>query len=138
MKLKLIITISFLLYFTNIFANSNQIPQTDTTLDKLIKIDFSAYTNKIVDTLFGKLPIGIIKSKVGPFGRSDYGDALYIKYPNGVLLLIKVDTFNFMNPRRRRNKLENNWRVDLFKKEKISFVILYNGSECIKGCENER
>ena len=130
------LTIMFIFFI--LMANKS-IGQTDTTLQKLVAINYEAYNGHTVDSLVKNLPKNYSEMIVSFTHRVDYGDVLSIKYPNDIYVEIHVSYFKYMNPwLNKTNKNLSpkvNWDVNLFKKEKISHTIVYSGINCKAGCK---
>ena len=63
-------------------------------------------------------------------------DVLYVSYPDSVFLAVFVNKFRYMDPNGSGNNPPNlNWDINLFKKEDISYIVAFNGTQCINGCE---
>jgi hypothetical protein len=112
-KLLLIITTFFVLQSLN--------AQTaDSIYNKIHKLDFKFFDNKPVGQFIDSLPVGY--SKIGFLGHfaTNAVRLLYIEYPGGSNLHIYVKEFHYLNP------VDPNWNWDLnlFKKEKLFYVIL--------------
>lgn len=132
-------SILFVLIFFISFLSAYS--QTDTTLKKLLLLNYSAFKGHTVDSLFKKLPSGSVKTRILPSHRGDYGDVLVISYPNSVNVWLQVKTFKYMNPWINKTNPNLpalvNWDVNLFKKETLAFAIVYQNTTCWAGCEND-
>lgn len=110
----------------------------DTLTCQLSAINLSQYIGKPVDSLLAHLPAGYTSLQIGGWRSQRLAEVLYILYPNNISVGIHVRNFQFMNPQlvNTPNPTEN-WNITLFKKETISFSIIFKGPVCINGCENE-
>jgi hypothetical protein len=114
--------------------------QTDPNLNKLLLINYNAYKGHSVDSLVTRLPPGYTKMSIVGSHRAEYGNVLLVFYPNDVGVWIEVKTFKYFKPWLDFSKpLPNQWEsnMPLFKKEAIAFTIIYQGSSCKAGCEND-
>lgn len=112
--------------------------QTDTTLQKLLNINYTAYQGHTVDSLVKALPTNYTKMKVLPSHRGEYGDLLCIFYANDVSVAMKVKVFKYFNPHLDFSKpLNNQWSTTIFKKETLAYAIVYSGAVCKSGCQND-
>jgi hypothetical protein len=115
--------------------------QVDTTLQKLLLINYTAFNGHPVDSLVKSLPSGYTKTVIISSHRGDYGNVLAVFYPNDVNVWIQVKKFKYMNP--WLNKTDStlsatvNWDISLFKKEAMAFAIVYQGAACWAGCAND-
>ncbi len=140
MKYQILLFISILCYnYTfskNFTAESfvNNINQNDTAiypLDKLISIDFNKYLNKPIDTFLVKIPTGYVLSKLFSSDNLKCRNRIAVYYGNNITYCITVDQFQYMNP----CNLNRIWDINLFRKEKIGSIELYNeNGDCVKGC----
>ena len=101
--------------------------------------DLYQYQNVPVDTLIAHLPSGIVSMEIGAYHYGKTADVLYVLYGNDVFVSIFVKNFQYMDPRLlvNTNTPKQNWQVNLFKKENIAYTVIFNGSTCINGCQNE-
>ena len=105
---------------------------------KLSAMDLCAYEGKPVDSLLAHLPAGYIAMQIGGWRSQRLAEVLYVIYPGKVYVGIHVRDFQFMNPHLvNTSNPKQNWDINLFRKEKITFSIMFNGPGCINGCENE-
>jgi hypothetical protein len=108
----------------------------DTIIQILTNMNLDYYHGKPVDTLLAHLPVGIIDMKIRGWHNLRRADVLYVSYPNNVFLAIFVNKFKFMNPNGAGNNPPSlNWDLVLFKKEDISYIIAFNGTQCLNGCQ---
>lgn len=130
-------SISILFFITLLFTIKGY-SQTDTTLQKLLKINYTVYKGHTVDSLIKALPNNYIQMKILPSHRGEYGDLLCIFYPNDDYVAIKVKSFKYFNPHLDLSKpLANQWNTALFRKETLAYTIVYAGVACQAGCEND-
>lgn len=130
------IILTFLVTVSGYIAHS----QTDTTLQKLLLISYTAYKGHSVDSLVKKLPTNFTKMTIIPSHRGEYGDVLAVFYPNSVNVWIQVKTFKYFKPLLDFSKpVVGQWdsNIPLFKKEAMAFTIVYQGNKCWAGCEND-
>ena len=114
--------------------------QTDTTLKKLLLINYTAYKGHTVDSLIKALPSNYTEMSVAASHRGEYGNILVVHYANKVSVGIKVKTFKYFNPWLDFTKpLTNQWdaNIPLFKKEAIAYCIVTQGPACYAGCESD-
>jgi hypothetical protein len=115
-------------------TNANSRP--DTIPSIISNMNFAYYHSKPVDSLLNHLPVGIVDMKIRGWHNLRRADVLYVNYPNNVFVAIHVKDFVFMNPNGSGNNPPHiNWDINLFKKEKINYVVAFNGSQCINGCQ---
>ncbi len=108
----------------------------DTLVPTLSAMNLVFYHGKPVDFLLSHLPGGIIDKKVMGWHNLRRADVLYVSYPNDVFVAIYVNKFQFMNPNRAGNNPPNlNWDINLLRKEEISYPVVFNGVQCINGCQ---
>ena len=137
---KMIYRIIFLIAFlfdTSITAVN---AQTDTTLKKLLLINYTAYKGHTVDSLVKVLPVNYTKMAIIPSHRGEYGDVLAVFYANNVNVWIQVKTFKYFKPLLDFSKpVVGQWNanISLFRKETLAFAIVYQGNTCWAGCEND-
>lgn len=113
--------------------------QTDTTLQKILKLNFIAYKGHSVDSLVKALPTNYSKMTILS-NHAGYGNLLCVFYANGVNVGITVRKFKYFNPHLDFTKpLKGQWdaNMSLFKKEAIAYAIVYQGPTCYAGCEND-
>ena len=112
--------------------------RTDTTLiAQLAAINLIQYQGQPVDTLLAHLPSGYIALKIGGWRSQRLAEVLYVIYPNKISVGIHVRDFQYMNPRLVDSpNPKQNWSIPLFRKEAITYTIIYNNTTCINGCEN--
>lgn len=135
MKRKIIILI-----LISITLSSAGHSQTDTTLKKLLLLNYTAFKGHSVDSLVKKLPTNYTKMTIFGSHRPEYGNVLAVMYPNGVNVWIEVKTFKYFNPKLDFSKpVIGQWNsnMSLFKKEAIGFTIVYQNNVCWAGCEND-
>ena len=114
--------------------------QTDTTLKKLLLINYTAYKGHTVDSLIKALPANYTKMSIAASHRGEYGNILVVHYANKISVGIKVKTFKYFNPWLDFTKpLPNQWdaNIPLFKKEAIAYCIVTQGPTCYAGCESD-
>lgn len=113
-------------------------PANDTLITQLSAINLSQFQGQPVDSLLAHLPPGYIMMKIGGWRSQRLAEVLYIVYPDKVSVDIHVRNFQFMNPHLVNTPTPTqNWDISLFRKEPITFAIIFNGSVCINGCINE-
>jgi hypothetical protein len=119
--------------------NYRKIAPSDTTvLPQILSLPLSTYIGKPVDSLIAHLPAGYINTKITGWRSIRLAEILHIVYPNNVVVEIHVKNFQYMNPHWvNTGNPTQNWSVALFRKETISFAIIFNGSTCINGCQNK-
>jgi hypothetical protein len=106
-------------------------PVTDTLVPFFSGLSLPYYSGKPVDTFLMKIPVNYAEMKIGPGDQLKKAHFLYIRYSIGVSVAIYVKEFNFMNP----NPPASNWNITLFRKESIDRIEIYNGVNCINGCQ---
>lgn len=109
----------------------------DTVVTYLKQLDLYSFKYKPMDTLIVKLPQSYISMKVRGAWRTEHADVLVIEYPNEVVVEIYALHTTYINPE-NPNKLppDQVWSPALMRKENISYVKIWDRSECINGCEN--
>lgn len=111
---------------------------TDTILIQLASLNLTQFQGQPVDSLIAHLPSGYLTMKIGGWRSQRKAEVLYIIYPNKVSVGIHVRNFQFMNPHlENTSNPKQNWDVNLFRQEAITFTIIYNKNICINGCENK-
>lgn len=106
----------------------------DTTIYPLItytSIDLQSFQNLPVDTFLAHLPAGYILSPLLPQDNLKTRTQICAVYGNHIEFYIIVRDFKYMNP----YSLTGDWDVNLFKREKIARIELYQNGDCIKGCD---
>jgi hypothetical protein len=130
----------FTLALVNTSAKAGQIdtlPDTDPVITQIQSLDFSHFAGKPVDSLLAYLPKGYIEMRIQPSIVLKRAAYLVIKYTPDTYVYIAVRSFSFMNPEfSTTGSPTQNWDINLFKKEVLSFAIAFNGS-CFNGCQNE-
>ncbi len=114
---------------TNNFEKKNANIQ-DTIVSYLTSLDLNQFVGMPIDSFLIHLPSNYTLMKILTGDRLKNAHMLYIKYSNSVYLGIIVNHFQFMNPSPPRSS----WNITLFRKENISFIEIYNGINCINGC----
>jgi hypothetical protein len=110
---------------------------TDTLLNQLTSLNLSQFQGQKVDSLLAHLPGGYLSMKIGGWRSQRQAEVLYIIYPNKISVGIHVRNFQFMNPHLENTSTPTqNWDINLFRQETITFTIIYNKNICINGCEN--
>ncbi|RYE56819.1 MAG: hypothetical protein EOP48_07165 [Sphingobacteriales bacterium] len=99
-------------------------------------MDFSLTVGTTVDSLLQFMPAGYtleIRASI----TSKKAAYLVLKYAPSAAVYITVREFNHMDPELiNSSDPKQNWSISLFKMEKISFVVAFNGS-CFNGCDNK-
>jgi len=104
---------------------------------QLTSLNLASYQNKPVDSLLAHLPAGYTTMKIGGWRSQRLAEVLYVIYPGKVSVGIHVRNFQFMNPKlANTSNPTQNWDINLFRKESITFTIIFKDSLCINGCEN--
>jgi len=89
-----------------------------------------------VDTVLSKLPGGVIEMKILGWHDLRKAEVLYVRYPNNVFVQIFVRTFRYMNPNSSGSTPPHlQWDFNLFKKESVAHVIVFNDTICVNGCQ---
>jgi len=116
----------------------DSLPQNDSLIIKLKSVRLSNYEAGPVDSLITHLPAGIIDYKIGASRNLKVADVLFIHYRNDVTVAVFVKSFTHMDPNvvNSANPTQN-WVVSAFRQENVAYSIIYNGTTCINGCENE-
>ncbi|HVT83545.1 MAG TPA: hypothetical protein VHD35_00010 [Chitinophagaceae bacterium] len=110
----------------------------DTLIDELRSINLSQYNGQPVDSLINHLPAGYTELRITGWRSLKLAEILYVIYPNNIEVAIHVRQFRYMDPHLVNTSTpKQNWNISLFKKEAITFTVIFNGSTCINGCENE-
>jgi hypothetical protein len=134
------------LKFDSSFASQNynsyhknfQILPADTLLIQLAALNLSQFQGQPVESLIAHLPSGYLTMKIGGWRSQRQAEVLYVIYPNKVSVGIHVRNFQFMNPRlENTSNPKQNWDINLFRQEAITFTIIFNKNICINGCENK-
>lgn len=129
---------SFALQMTSIPTSCNQNFPPDTLITQLSALNLLQYQGQPVDSLLAHLPGGYITMKIGGWRSQRLAEVLYVIYPNKVSVGIHVRNFQYMNPHLvNTSNPKQNWDIALFRKETITFTIIYNNKSCINGCENK-
>jgi hypothetical protein len=109
----------------------------DTLITQLSQLNLLQYQGQPVDTLLSHLPSGYISLKIGGWHSQRKAEVLYVIYPNKISVGIHVRNFQYMNPHLiDAPDPKQNWNVLLFRKETITYTIVFNNTTCINGCEN--
>ncbi|MBL7729804.1 MAG: hypothetical protein JNM88_01390 [Chitinophagaceae bacterium] len=121
-----------------VLSDQGACPADSLLIAQLTSLNLAYYQNKPVDSLLVHLPAGYATMKIGGWRSQRVAEVLYIIYPGKVSVGIHVRNFQFMNPRlTNTSNPTQNWDINLFKKEAITYTIIFNGSVCINGCENK-
>ena len=117
---------------------ADSLPQNDSLIIKLKSVRLSNYKAGPVDSLIAHLPAGIIDYKIGASHNLKVADVLFIHYRNDVTVAVFVKSFTHMDPNvvNSANPTQN-WIVSAFRQENVAYSIIYNGTTCINGCENQ-
>ena len=124
MKKCFLILISGLLFSSiNLFSQTS-----DSTVNQLLRLDSSYYSNKPLDSIIADLPAGYLEMKI----RGIRGTARFITvlYPNRVWIELHVRQFSHMNPYNRNR----NWDINEMRKESLYLISVKKGAECYRGC----
>ena len=109
----------------------------DTIILQLATLNLTQFQGQPVDTLLSHLPSGYTSMKIGGWRSQRLAEVLYVIYPNKVYVAIHVRNFQYMNPQLANTSTpEQNWDISQFRREAITFTIIFNDSVCINGCEN--
>lgn len=118
-------------------SNIENLPTDTTLIAELAAINLIQYQGQPVDTLLAHLPPGYIIMKIGGWRSQRLAEVLYVIYPNKISVGIHVRNFQYMNPHLVDSpNPKQNWSIPLFRKEAITYTIIYNNTTCINGCEN--
>ncbi len=117
---------------------TNLCPTDSVLIAALSSINLVSYQGKPVDSLLAHIPSGYIAMQIGGWRSQRLAETLYITYPGKIYFEIHVRDFQFMNPHLvNTSNPTQNWDISLFRKEKITYSIIFNGPACINGCENQ-
>ncbi|MCX6317662.1 MAG: hypothetical protein NTW29_10245 [Bacteroidetes bacterium] len=105
---------------------------TDTLVPFFTGLSLQYFSGKPVDTFLSKIPVNYAEMKIGPGDQLKKAHFLYIRYSIGVSLAIYIKEFNFMKP----HPPASNWNITLLRKESIDRIEIYNGVNCINGCQS--
>lgn len=137
MKMYLFSTVLIMSFFTGKGlpqkhqCSDNKIDKiTDTVPTYLASLNLQNFIGKPIDSFIAKIPASYTSMKVYGGHNPKVASQLSVSYPNGVEICIYARNFQFINPRSETLT----WDITLFRKEKLSKVIIYNGTECINGC----
>lgn len=104
----------------------------------LRKVNLPAYEGQLVDTLLKHLPAGVIKMEITGWRSARVAEILHVVYPGNLFVEIHVRNFQFMNPKLVNTSTpKQNWNIDLFKKESVTYTVIFKKGVCINGCENQ-
>jgi hypothetical protein len=106
-------------------------PCQDTLVPYLTALNLSNFIGKPIDSFLTKLPTNYTQIKILPGDQLKKAHMLYIRYNANVYLGIIVSKFQYMNP----SPPSSNWSISLFRKETVAFIEIYNGINCINGCQ---
>lgn len=116
----------------------DSLPDNDPLILQLKAIDLLPYADHPADSFIAHLPPGIISYRIGSSSLTKSANVLFVNYDHSVFAMIFIKSWSYMDPRLVNTATpEQNWDVSLCRREKIAYIILYNGSECINGCEKE-
>lgn len=111
--------------------------QPDTIIPQLQNINLSQFDGQPVDSLLAHLPSGVINMRIGTWRSQKLAEVLYVSYPNNVFVEIHVRNFQHMNPKLvNTGNPTQNWDINLFKQELITYSIAFNHRQCINGCQH--
>lgn len=107
----------------------------DTTiLQRIIDLPLSNYIGKPVDSLLRVLPGSAHTLKLTSADNPNIVSRLIVTYDNWYWVQIVVKKFHFMSP----IDTNRSWDMELFKKEKISWIFVNRGNTCVYGCGSTR
>ncbi|MBS1590593.1 MAG: hypothetical protein JST07_00585 [Bacteroidetes bacterium] len=114
------------------FLSNAQITSPTNAKDSLTALNFIKYEQMPVDSFLAVIPTSYTQLKISGrhFGYASY---LGITYSNDIYVEVYVRNFKYL-PNRYDKSL--NWDITLFRKEDIAFIVLFEGSNCLKGCLN--
>ena len=112
-------------------VDSNRVVITDSIPAILAALNVDTFKTKPIDSFLTKIPTGYLSMRIFAHGNPKYAETLAVIYPNKVFIEIYVYDFQHMDPRSETFT----WDMDLFRKEKIHHIVIYNGVTCINGCE---
>lgn len=116
----------------------DSLPHSHPLIVQLKAIDLQRYQGLPVDSLVSALPAGMTSTVIRASIVLKRAHYLVISYGNDVTVFIFVAKFRFMDPEfSPTGNPGQNWNIDLFKKETLTYAVFFNFS-CINGCENER
>lgn len=118
-------------------ARIDSLPDNDSLILKLKSFNLALYEGLTVDTLIRHLPSGVAGYQIGGGDDMRVARMLFVKYPDEVSVVIYVHHFTHMNPNAIPTSSGLSWDLSLFKKEAIHHTVIYNGSNCINGCDKE-
>lgn len=113
------------------------LPVNSPVVVQLQSFNLGQFVGHPVDSLLTLLPAGQTQTDIVGSIVEKKAAYLIVRYAPRTSILIAVDTFTHMNPEYSTtgNPMQN-WNLNQFKLEKISFAVVFNGG-CINGCENE-
>ncbi len=120
------------------YFKADTLPATDNLILQLGALNLANYRGLPTDSLLAHLPAGASNMEISSWNYGKTAEVLWVRYPSDVFVMIFVRSFVYMNPDIVNTSTpKQNWQIDLFRKEALTHAIIYNGSSCINGCENE-
>lgn len=107
---------------------------TDTVPTYLANLTLENFINKPIDSFLTKIPVNYNRMEVFGGHNPKIASKLLIFYPNNVLIVIYSRNFQFITPRSETLI----WDTNLFRKEKASQILIFDGAECINGCSDNQ
>lgn len=109
----------------------------DSLILQLSQMNLPAFNGQPVDSFIARIPNNYLSLKIMGGWRVDIADVLVIQYSDSIYIEVFVFEFTHMNPR-NPNRLPPSqaWSITDFRKEKISYIKIYNNAHCLNGCEN--
>ena len=126
-----------ILFITNPGANAqDSLTVNNPIVLQLQSLDLGQFTGHKVDSLVSLLPCGQTGTQILGSITMKRAGYLVVRYATRTYVLIGVTSFTHMNPNYSpTGNPRQNWNINQFKQEIISFAIAFNG-ECINGCAN--
>ena len=103
-------------------------------LDSIMGLNLSEFIGLPVDSLLNKLPVSAHTIKFGSADNPRIVSRLIISYDNWYWVQIVVRKFQYMSP----ISPNRTWDINLFKKEKISWIFVNRGNTCVFGCTSTK
>jgi hypothetical protein len=132
---KLTLIISTLIFLQLSSKAQDSLAANDPLVLQIQNLNLNGFTGKPVDSLLSYLPAGYTLAIQGSVVLKKAG-YLLVEYAPYTYIYIAVRTFTHMNPNLSpTGNPTQNWDINLFRKEVLSFAVAFNGS-CINGCEH--